>query len=60
MEQHEKRTPEEREFLQLKSEVDGITRCCRLVFILWLIYGIFSLGILIHFLCTGSLLISRN
>ena len=54
MEQHEKRTPEEREFLQLKSEADGITRCCRLVVILWLVYGLFSIAVFILWIITGE------
>ena len=58
MEQHEQRTPAERELLQLKQDADSIERCCRLVLIIWLAWGIFSIGVLIHFLCTGSLLMS--
>ena len=54
MEQHERRTPAERELLQLKSEADSITRCCRLVVILWLAYGLFSIAVFILWIITGE------
>ena len=55
MEQHEKRTQDERELLQLRQrDADSITRCCRLVVILWLVYGLFSIAVFILWIITGE------
>ena len=54
MEQHEKRTQAERELLQLKQDADSISRCCRLVVIIWLAYGLFSIAVFILWIITGE------
>tara|TARA_R110000765_G_scaffold240960_1_gene343201 strand:- start:327 stop:506 length:180 start_codon:yes stop_codon:yes gene_type:complete len=55
MEHHEKRTQDERKMLGLKRELDSIDKCCRLVVWAWFAWGLFSVAVLIRFICTETL-----